>query len=198
MPQSHSVGVALAASVGSCYERDDEAGMSHFVEHLCFKGTARRPTPKDISSEIEGIGGMLNASTGREETVYWAKVTRPHMSTAIDLLFDIELHSVFDAAEVEKERQVVIEEINMNLDIPQQRVTMLIDNLMWPGQPLGRDVAGSKETVSSIGRDAILGYVGEHYVAGNMVACVAGNVTHEEVCREIESCLLYTSDAADE
>jgi len=187
MPQSRSVGVALATAVGGCYERDDEAGMSHFIEHLCFKGTDRRPTPKDISSEIEGIGGILNASTGREETFYWAKVTRSHMTTAVDLLFDIALHSVFNGAEIEKERQVVIEEINMNLDIPQQRVSMLIDSLLWPGQPLGRDVAGSRETVASIDRDAILGYVGTHYLAGNMVACVAGDVVHEDVCHEIES-----------
>ena len=187
MPQSRSVGVALATAIGACYERESEAGMSHFIEHLCFKGTETRPTPKDISSEIEGIGGILNASTGREETVYWAKVTRPHLTTAVDLLFDIALHSVFDATEVEKERQVVIEEINMNLDIPQQRVSMLIDTLLWPEQPLGRDVAGTKETVSAISRDAILGFVGDHYVAGNMVACVAGNVSHDEVCREIES-----------
>ena len=187
MPQSRSVGVALATAVGACYEPDDEAGMSHFIEHLCFKGTDRRPTPKDISSEIEGIGGILNASTGREETFYWAKVTRSHMTTAVDLLFDIALHSVFDGAEIEKERQVVIEEINMNLDIPQQRVSMLIDNLLWPGQPLGRDVAGTRETVSSIDRDAIIRYVGAHYLAGNMVACVAGDVVHEDVCHEIES-----------
>ncbi|MBN1151569.1 MAG: insulinase family protein [Dehalococcoidia bacterium] len=187
MPQSRSVGVALATAVGACYERDDEAGMSHFIEHLCFKGTTKRPNPKDISIEIEGIGGILNASTGREETVYWAKVTRSHMTTAIDLLFDIALNSVFDGAEIEKERQVVIEEINMNLDIPQQRAAMLIDTLLWPNQPLGRDVAGSKETVSSISRDAMLGFVGTHYVAGNMVACVAGDVVHAEVCREIES-----------
>ena len=187
MPQSRSVAVALATAVGACYERDDEAGMSHFIEHLCFKGTRRRPTPKDISSEIEGIGGILNASTGREETVYWAKVTRSHMNTAIDLLFDIALHSSFDGAEVEKERQVVIEEINMNLDIPQQRVSMLIDSLLWPEQPLGRDVAGSKETVASIDRDEILGYASTHYLAGNMVACVAGDVVHEDVCREIVS-----------
>ena len=187
MPQSRSIGVALATAVGACYERDDEAGISHFIEHLCFKGTGRRPTAKDISSEIEGIGGILNASTGREETVYWAKVTRSHMNTAIDLLFDIALNSVFDGTEVEKERQVVIEEINMNLDIPQQRVSMLIDSLLWPGQPLGRDVAGSKESVTAISRDGILGYVDGHYRAGNMVACVAGDVVHEVVCREIEA-----------
>ncbi len=187
MPTARSVGVALATAVGGCYEKDDEAGISHYIEHLCFKGTSRRPTPKDISAEIEGVGGILNASTGREETVYWAKVTRSHMTTAIDLLFDIALHSVFDAGEVEKERQVVIEEINMSLDIPQQRVSMLIDSLLWPGQPLGRDVAGTKETVSSLGRDALLGFVDAHYRGGNMVACVAGNVEHGQVCYEIES-----------
>jgi predicted Zn-dependent peptidase len=186
MSTARSVGVALATAVGGCYETDDEAGISHYIEHLCFKGTPRRPTPKDISAEIEGIGGILNASTGREETVYWAKVTRSHMTTAIDLLFDIALNSVFDAAEVEKERQVVIEEINMSLDIPQQRVSMLIDTLLWPGQPLGRDVAGTKESVGSISRDALLRYVDGHYRAGNMVACVAGDVVHEQVCREIE------------
>ncbi len=187
MPTARSVGVALAAAVGSCYESDNEAGTSHYIEHLCFKGTSRRPTPKDISAEIEGVGGILNAGTGREETVYHAKVTRAHMSTAIDLLFDIAVHSVFDPAEIEKERQVIIEEINMSLDIPQQRVSLLIDTLLWPDQPLGRDIAGSKETVSSLGREALLGYVDTHYRYGNMVACVAGDVVHKDVCREIET-----------
>ncbi len=187
MPNSRSVSVALITGAGACYERDEEAGISHFIEHLCFKGTSWRPTPKDISSEIEGIGGILNASTGREETVYWAKVTRPHMTTAIDLLFDITSHSVFDRQEIEKERQVVIEEINMSLDIPQQRLSMLIDSLLWPAQPLGRDIAGSKETIASVDRDAIVGYVQTHYLSGNTVACVAGDVTHEEVLKEIEA-----------
>ena len=185
MPESRSVGVALAVGTGSCYEREEEAGISHFIEHLCFKGTTRRPTAKDVSAEIEGVGGILNASTGREETVYWAKVTRAHMTTAIDLIFDIATDSLFAEEELEKERQVVIEEINMALDIPQQRVSMLIDSLLWPGQPLGRDIAGSKESVSSIGRSAMLAYMARQYRAGSMVACVAGNVKHEDVCNEI-------------
>jgi predicted Zn-dependent peptidase len=185
MPESRSVGVALAVGTGSCYEREEEAGISHFIEHLCFKGTTRRPTAKDVSAEIEGVGGILNASTGREETVYWAKVTRAHMTTAIDLIFDIATDSLFAEEELEKERQVVIEEINMALDIPQQRVSMLIDSLLWPGQPLGRDIAGSKESVSSIGRPAMLAYIARQYRAGSMVACVAGNVTHEDVCNDI-------------
>ena len=187
MPGTRSVGVALACGAGGCYERDEEAGISHFVEHLCFKGTSKRPTPHDVSSGIEGVGGMLNASTGREETVYFAKVTRSHLSTALDLLFDITLHSKFESVEIEKERQVVIEEINMNLDIPQQRVSMLIDNLVWPDQPLGRDIAGTKETVGSIQRGALLSYLGGQYRAGNVVACVAGDVEHAAVCSEIEA-----------
>jgi predicted Zn-dependent peptidase len=182
MPGARSVGVALAAGTGSCYERDDEAGVSHFIEHLCFKGTTRRPTPTEISAEIEGIGGILNASTGREETVYWAKVTRSHVTTAVDLLFDIAANSVFVPDEIEKERKVVIEEINMNLDLPQERVGMLIDNLLWPDQPLGRDVAGSKDTVSALGRGAILDYMSRQYLTGNMVVGIAGDVEHEEVC----------------
>jgi len=187
MPGTRSVGVALACGAGACYERDEEAGISHFIEHLCFKGTTKRPTPHDVSSEIEGVGGILNASTGREETVYWAKVTRSHMSTALDLLFDVTVHSMFEPVEIEKERQVVIEEINMNLDIPQQRVSMLIDSLLWPDQPLGRDIAGTKETVGSIQRGALLSYLGRQYRAGNIVACVAGDVTHDAVLAEIDA-----------
>ncbi len=185
MPESRSVSVALAVGTGSCFEREQEAGISHFIEHLCFKGTTRRPTAKDISAEIEGVGGILNASTGREETIYWAKVTRAHMTTAVDLLLDVASNSLFVEEEVEKERQVVIEEINMSLDIPQQRASMLIDSLLWPEQPLGRDIAGSKESVSAIGRAAMLTYVARQYRAGSMVACVAGNVVHEDVCNEI-------------
>jgi len=187
MPGTRSVGVALACGAGACYERDEEAGISHFVEHLCFKGTTKRPTPHDVSSDIEGVGGILNASTGREETVYWAKVTRTHMSTALDLLFDVTLHSKFEPVEIEKERQVVIEEINMNLDIPQQRVSMLIDSLLWPEQPLGRDIAGTKETVGSIQRGSLLSYLGRQYRAGNIVACVAGDVLHESIVGEVEA-----------
>jgi predicted Zn-dependent peptidase len=182
MPEARSVGVALAAGTGSCYERDDEAGISHFIEHLCFKGTTRRPTPADISAEIEGIGGILNASTGREETVYWAKVTRSHMATAVDLLFDIAANSVLAPDDIEKERKVVIEEINMNLDLPQERVGMLIDSLLWPDQPLGRDVAGTKETVSAIGRSAIVDYMSRQYRTGNMIVSIAGDVGHDDVC----------------
>ncbi|HHE41821.1 MAG TPA: insulinase family protein, partial [Dehalococcoidia bacterium] len=96
MPHARSVGVALVYGVGACHEPDELAGMSHFVEHLCFKGTPRRPSPKDISSEIEGVGGILNGGTGREETAYFAKVSRAHWPMAVDLLFDMTQNSLFD------------------------------------------------------------------------------------------------------
>ncbi|MCK5212910.1 MAG: insulinase family protein, partial [Dehalococcoidia bacterium] len=117
----------------------------------------------------------------------WAKVTRPHLSTAIDVLFDMTSNSLFDAAEIEKERQVIIEEINMSLDIPQQRASMLIDSLLWPGQPLGLDIAGTRETVSSISRSGMMEYMADQYRTGRMVVCVAGNVEHDSVCDEIRT-----------
>ena len=187
MPQARSVGVAFLVGTGSCFESDEEAGISHFIEHLLFKGTTKRPTSMDISAQIEGIGGMLNASTSREETIYWAKVTRAHMSPAIDVLFDMTANSLFDSKEIEKERQVIIEEINMSLDIPQQRAVMLIDSLLWPGQPLGIDIAGTKESVSAISRSDMMSYMSLRYRTGEMVVCIAGNVDHGSVCDEIRS-----------
>ncbi len=185
MPHARSVGVALAYGVGACHEPDEQAGMSHFVEHLCFKGTSRRPSPKEISAEIESVGGILNGGTGREETVYFAKVTRPHLSLGVDLLFDMAQNSLFDAREMDKERRVVIEEIRMNLDIPQQRASMLIDTLLWPEQPLGRDIAGTVESVSAVSRNDLVAYMQQHYVPSNLVVGIAGNIEHEHVCEEV-------------
>lgn len=186
MPHCHSVCIAILVGVGSCYECDQEAGISHFAEHLFFKGTERRPTAKAISEDIEGVGGILNGGTDKEMTIFWCKVASLHFSLALDLLSDLLLNSRFDSKDVEHERQVIIEEINMNLDIPQQRVSMLIDELLWPNQPLGRDVLGYKETVSNLTRDKILNYVGGRYLPNNTVISIAGDVQHEKVVSQIE------------
>jgi len=186
MPHSRSVSIAFLVGAGSCFESQDEAGISHFIEHLCFKGTQRRPTAKEISQDIEGVGGIINGSTDREATVFWCKVASSQFSIALDVLSDLLLNSRFDTADMEKERLVVIEEINMGLDLPQQRVTMLIDELLWPGQPLGREVAGTKETVSSINRGQILSCVARRYVPNNIVASIAGDVEHEQAVAQIE------------
>ena len=185
MPHSRSVCVAILVGAGSCYETDDEAGISHFVEHLLFKGTERRPTAKEISEDIEGIGGIINGSTDKEVTVLWCKVASPHFPIALDVLSDLLLNSRFDNKDIERERQVIVEEINMNLDIPQNRVNMLIDELLWPEQPLGREIVGYKETVSALTREQLLNYVHRRYMANNAVLSVAGNIQHEEAIAQI-------------
>jgi len=189
MPHSRSVSVAFLVGAGSCFESQDEAGISHFIEHLCFKGTQRRPTAKEISQDVEGVGGIINGSTDKEATVYWCKVASCHFPIALDVLSDLLLNSRFDTADMEKERLVVIEEINMNLDLPQQRVNMLVDELLWPEQPLGREVAGTKETVSSISRGQILSCVARRYVPNNVVVSIAGDIGHEQAVAQIEPLL---------
>jgi predicted Zn-dependent peptidase len=186
MPHSRSVCLAILAGAGSCYETKEEAGISHFAEHLFFKGTERRPTSREITQDIEGVGGIINAGTDKEVTIFWCKVASPHFSIALDVLSDLLLNSRFDTKDVEKERQVIIEEIHMNLDIPQQRVNMLIDELLWPEQPLGREVTGYKETVSSLTRERLLDYVGRRYMPNNTVLSIAGNIQHEEAMAQIE------------
>jgi predicted Zn-dependent peptidase len=187
MAHCRSVCIAILVGAGSCYETEEEAGVSHFAEHLFFKGTERRRTSKEISEAIEGVGGILNGGTDKEITIFWCKVASAHFSLALDVLSDLLLYSRFDTRDIEQERQVIMEEINMNLDIPQQRVTMLIDELLWPKQPLGRDALGYKETVSSLTREQILSYVARRYLPNNTVISVAGNIEEEKVLEQIGS-----------
>ncbi len=181
MPHTRSVSIGFFIGVGSRYETDEQAGISHFIEHLCFKGTAKHPTSAEISMVVEGVGGILNAGTDKELTVYWCKVAQPHFAIALEVLVDMLLNSRFDPTDIEKERQVIIEEINMCLDSPSQRVAMLIDEILWPGHPLGRDIAGSKESVAAATRDMMLDYLAKQYQPGNTVLAIAGNIQHQEV-----------------
>ena len=186
MPHSRSVSLAILVGAGSCYESKEEAGISHFAEHLFFKGTQRRPTSKEISQDIEGVGGIINGGTDKEATIFWCKVASSHFHIALDVLSDLLLNSRFDSKEIERERQIINEEINMNLDLPQQRVNMLIDELLWPEQPLGREVIGYKETVSSITRRQLLDYVARRYIPNNAVLSIAGDIQHKEAMAQIE------------
>lgn len=181
MPHTRSVSICIFIGVGSRYETEAQAGISHFIEHLCFKGTQKRPTAKEISETIEGVGGILNGGTDKELTVYWCKVAQPHFSLALEVLVDMLLHSRFDPQDIEKERQVIIEEINMSKDFPPQRVDMLIDELLWPNHPLGRDVAGNKESVTAITRDIMLDYFQGQYLPSNTVITIAGDIQHQEI-----------------
>jgi len=189
MPHTHSVCICIFVDAGSRYEPTEQAGISHFLEHLCFKGTERRPTAKDISETIDGVGGVLNGGTDKELTVYWAKVARPYFRLALDLLVDMLRFSKFDTQEIENERKVIIEELNMCMDSPQSRVDVLIDEVLWPDHALGRDVVGSKDTVSAINREMILDYLSHHYISSKTVLSISGDVSHDEVVCSIREAL---------
>ncbi|MFC1901192.1 M16 family metallopeptidase [Chloroflexota bacterium] len=189
MPHTRSVSICFFIGTGSRYETEEQAGISHFIEHLLFKGTDKRATSKKISEVIEGVGGGINGGTDRELTLYWAKVAQPHFGLAADVLIDMLLNSKLNPADIERECQVILEEISMSNDAPSQRVHILIDELLWPGHPLGRDIAGSKDSVSAITRDMIVDYLKEKYSPSNTVITVAGNIEHEEIVAEISKLL---------
>ena len=181
MPHTHSVSMAIFIGAGSRYESDGVAGVSHFLEHLLFKGTKQWPSAKELSEVVEGVGGIMNASTDREMTVFWCKVAKPHFPLALSVLVDMMLNPVLSSQEMEKEREVVLEELRMSNDYPTNRVDLLIDEALWPDQPMGRDVGGSQESVRNISHEQILQYMGSQYTPRNAVMSVAGNITHEEV-----------------
>ena len=185
MPHTRSVSICVFLGVGSRYETETEAGISHFIEHLCFKGTPKRATPRDIAVAIEGVGGILNAATDRELTLYWCKVAPHHLPLATDVLADIILHSKLDPEEIERERHVIFEEIHAVKDSPYQQVGMLIDELLWPDHPLGRDIAGSVESVSAMTREMIVDFLAGRYLPANAVVAIAGDIQQEEVINAV-------------
>jgi predicted Zn-dependent peptidase len=189
MPSTRSVAVSIYVGAGSRYETDEEAGISHLLEHLLFKGTERRPTPQQISEPIEGVGGVLNASTDRELTVYYAKVARPHFDRAADVLTDMARFALIEPQELEKERKVVIEELAAVEDSPAQIVDLLLDATMWPGQPMGRDVGGSQASVTALTRESTMDYMRRQYVPNNTVVAVAGAIEHSEVVDRVGATL---------
>lgn len=185
LPHTRSATISVYAGAGSRYEQDHEAGLSHFLEHMLFKGASRRPTARDISEAIESVGGMHNAATDREITVYYAKVPHTAASEAIDILCDMVRSPVMDSAELEKERHVILEELAAVEDSPAELAGILIDETLWPSQPLGRNVGGTPESVRAIPLDSVNRYLAAQYVPANMVLVAAGNVKHERVVAEV-------------
>ncbi len=190
LPHVQSVSLGFFLGVGSRYEGEAIAGASHFVEHMLFKGTERRPSALDLAEAIEGKGGVFNASTGLEMTLYWAKVAAAHLPEALDVLSDMLLFARFDPAELEKERAVIGEEINYTLDAPDSLAQILVNQLQWPNHPLGRDVAGTPQSVAGISRDSLLAYMLDHYHPGGTILGLAGLVDHQQAVDWAESNLL--------
>jgi predicted Zn-dependent peptidase len=180
MPHTRSVSIVFFVGVGPRYEVESQAGISHFIEHLCFKGTEKRRSSKEISEAIESVGGVLNGGTDKELTTFWCRVSSQHFLLALDVLVDLLRNSRFEARDIDQERQIIIEEINMSLDSPRQRVAMLMDELLWPRQPLGRDIAGNKETVTALTHRQMLDFFSKHYLPNNTVVSIAGDIEPEQ------------------
>ena len=176
-------------AVGSRYETESESGISHFVEHMVFKGGKRFPTARDVSEAIEGVGGVLNAATDREATVFWTRVPIAKLGLAVSVLSDMLLTPALDPDEVVKERQVVIEELRMYQDNPQDYVQIAFDALMWPDHPLGWDVAGREETVLSFTADDCRRHLDAHLLPSTLVVSIAGGFETEDAMTLIDDAL---------
>ena len=194
MPRRLSASLVLMFAGGSRYEDERLAGVSHFIEHLYFKGTQRRPTSKEVAADIESIGGFINASTDKELTAYWARVPAEHMDVGIDVLFDIVSNSKVSAADIEHERKVILEELKMYQDQPQDHVQNLFEEIMWPGHALGRDIAGTVRSVANITRDDIIEHANAYYRLPNLVVGAAGSIDEGHVLDAVRSRLTLPPD----
>jgi predicted Zn-dependent peptidase len=188
MDGAQSVIVAIMLAAGSRYETPDTNGIAHFAEHMFFKGTESRPTARDISMEIDAIGGEFNAFTGKEYTGYYVKCAAEHREIATDVLVDMLRRSKFDAEEIDREKGVIIEEMNMYFDTPRDYIGGVYDELLYGDQPLGWDIIGRKETVRSATRDTFMGYLGHWYKPNRMVVGVAGKI-EGDLMAELEGLL---------
>ena len=180
LPDLGSVTVGIWVENGSRYERPEQAGISHFLEHLFFKGTNRR-TAADIAEEMDAVGGVLNAFTGKEHTCYYAKVLCEHLPLALDLLADIFTQSKFASEEIDRERSVIVQEISQVEDTPDDYVHDLFNLAFWPGHPLSRPIAGSAETVGGFTRDDFLSFLEARYRPNRVLIAAAGNLKHEQL-----------------
>lgn len=180
IPYLRSVTLGAWLEVGSRHEELPEWGLSHFIEHMMFKGTARY-SARDIAEVMDQRGGYLNAFTGKEQTCYYFRVLDEHYDSAAEMLQDMLLHSLFASGDVVKEKNVVLEELSMYEDSPEELVHDLFSSALWPQDPLGRNIIGSIESISEFSPELIRTYMGKHYTADRLVIASAGNISHARV-----------------
>jgi len=176
MQGTNTATVLVMVGTGSKYEEKHENGISHFLEHMVFKGTKKRPKPSQIAVEIDSIGGQQNAFTGFEYTGYWTKIDARHIDLGLDIISDMSINGILDSAEIEKEKGTIIEEINMYEDMPAMQAEQRFYHLLYGDQPAGWDIAGPKENIKKFTRKDFIKYRKEHYTASNIVVAVAGNI----------------------
>ncbi len=180
LPQAYSVAVGLWVDVGSRDEPGELGGVSHFIEHMAFKGTARRDALA-IARELDRLGGHANAFTGKENTCFHARALTEHLPEITDILCDIMLHPAYDPVELERERHVIIQEISFVDDTPDDLVHVLFAENLWPGHPLGRPILGTVPNVAGMDRQAMIDYMHSRYVPENLVVSAVGAVDHDQL-----------------
>jgi len=178
--------VLVMVGVGSRFESEKEAGLSHFIEHMMFKGTKKRPTSLIITSELDSIGGEFNAFTSKEYTGYYAKVNAKHIEKAMDVVSDMYLNSKLEEKEIEREKGTVLQELNMIEDMPMRNVEDVMEGLLYQKNSLERDIVGNKKSVSSFSQKDFLNYMKRYYVANNTVVCVAGKIDEKKIVGDIK------------
>jgi len=197
MPGMKSASLGIWVNAGGRHERLEQNGIAHFLEHMAFKGTKRR-TALQIAEEIEDVGGYINAYTSREMTAYYARVLEADVPLALDVIADIVLNPIFDPAEIEVERGVILQEIGQTLDTPDDVVFDWLQESAYPGQALGRTILGPAERVRAFARDDLYGFVREHYAPGQLILAAAGAVDHDEIVRLCEELFGHLEPAGHE
>jgi predicted Zn-dependent peptidase len=195
MPEAQSVSCFVMLAAGSRYETTDTSGIAHFAEHMFFKGTERRPTARDIAGEVDSIGGEFNAFTSKEYTGYYVKCAAEHRDIALDVIVDMLCNSKFDASEIDREKGVIIVEMNMYFDTPRDFIDGVYEGLVYGDHPLGWDIIGRKETIQGATRETFLDYVGHWYRPSRMVVGVGGRIG-DGLVERIEELLGGLEDAS--
>ncbi len=185
-PQNLATTVLVLVEAGSKYETKEISGLSHFLEHMCFKGTKKRPRIIDITSELDSIGSDYNAFTSLEYTGYYAKAQSKHFNKILDVISDVYLNPIFEPTEIEKEKGVIIEEINYIEDVPIRKIWDNFLDLLYGDQPAGWDIAGTKEVVQKLTKEDFLKYRKEHYIAKGTLVVVSGNFDEKKVIKQIQ------------
>lgn len=195
MPGLHSASIGIWVGAGGRHERLEQNGIAHFLEHMAFKGTKTR-SALQIAEAIEDVGGYINAYTSREMTAYYARVLEDDVTLGLDVIADILLNPVFDPAEIEVERGVILQEIGQALDTPDDVIFDWLQEAAYPDQALGRTILGPSERVSSFSRDDLSGFVTEHYGPNQMILGAAGGVDHDAIVRQAETLFGHLPRAA--
>ncbi len=186
MAETQTATVVIMVGVGSRYEQEKEAGLSHFIEHMLFKGTKKRPTPLMISEALDVIGGEFNAFTGKDKTGYYAKADAKHILTILDIVSDMYLNSEIKASEIKKEKGTILQELSMYEDMPMRNINDVFEKLLYQKNNLGREIIGSKKTIQSFRRKDFLAYKQQFYVANDTVVCVAGKINEAQIIKQIK------------